>query len=94
MSTKQEGTISTICESFGNDRSRMMDIVLAVQESFGCIDGAAMEIIAAATGSPLVEVEGVVSFYAFTSEEPVQSDEGYQVDLRDTTWAQLGYPRD
>lgn len=70
MSTKQEGTISTICESFGNDRSRMMDIVLAVQESFGCIDGAAMEIIAAATGSPLVEVEGVVSFYAFTSEEP------------------------
>lgn len=70
MSTKQEGTITSICESFGNDRSRMMDIVLAVQESFGCVDATAMETIATATGSPRVDVEGVVSFYSFTTEEP------------------------
>ena len=31
---------------------------------------------------------------AFTDVEPVQSDAGYQVNLRDSTWAQLGYPKD
>ena len=42
MSTTQEATVARICESFANDGSRMMDIVLAVQEQFGCVDGAAM----------------------------------------------------
>ena len=49
MSTTQEGTVAEICESFGNDGSRMMDIVLAVQDQCGCVDSAAMDLIAART---------------------------------------------
>jgi [NiFe] hydrogenase diaphorase moiety large subunit len=70
MSTRQEGTVTAICAAFGNDRSRMMDIVLAVQGEFGCVDAPAMDAIAVATGTSRVEVEGVVSFYTFTSEQP------------------------
>jgi [NiFe] hydrogenase diaphorase moiety large subunit len=70
MSATKEKTIAKICESFGNDRSRMMDIVLAVQDEFGCVDSQAMDAIAAATGSQRVEVESVVSFYAFTTSKP------------------------
>jgi [NiFe] hydrogenase diaphorase moiety large subunit len=70
MSTTQERTIASICESYGNDGSRMMDIVLATQEEFGCVDGAAMDAIALATETERVEVESVVSFYAFTSSQP------------------------
>jgi [NiFe] hydrogenase diaphorase moiety large subunit len=70
MSTRQEGTVTAICAAFGNDRSRMMDIVLAVQGEFGCVDATAMDAIAAATGTSRVTVEGLVSFYTFTSEQP------------------------
>ena len=35
-----------------------------------------------------------VKAIAFTSEIPVQSDEGYDVNLRDKVWAALGYPID
>jgi len=70
MSTTQEGTVARICESFGNDGSRMMDIVLEVQDRFGCVDGAAMELIAARTDTARVDVESVVTFYAFTTTQP------------------------
>jgi [NiFe] hydrogenase diaphorase moiety large subunit len=62
--------VADICKSLGNDRTRMMDIVRAVQEQLGCVDGPAMDAIAAATGAHRVEVEGVVTFYAFLSEQP------------------------
>ena len=70
MSTKLEEAVNSICDAFGNDRSRMMDIVLAVQESLGCVDASATDSIAAATGVSRVEVEGVVSFYSFMTEKP------------------------
>ena len=70
MSESLESSIRGICGSCGNDRGRLMDIVRAVQEQFGCVDGRAMELIAAEVGARRVEVEGVVSFYAFLSEHP------------------------
>ncbi len=48
----------------------MMDIVLAVQERFGCVSTEAMEEIARAVNSHRVEVESVVSFYSFLSIQP------------------------
>ena len=48
----------------------MMDIVLAVQERFGCVSPEAMDAIALAVGSHRVEVESVVTFYAFLSVKP------------------------
>ncbi len=62
--------VEEICRRFGNDRTRMMDIVMTVQQRFGCVSSDAMEIIAHAVGSHRVEVESVVTFYAFMSIEP------------------------
>jgi [NiFe] hydrogenase diaphorase moiety large subunit len=65
-----DGSVAGICEAFGNDRSRLMDIVIATQRSLGSVDGPAMEEIARRVGITRVEVEGVVSFYAFLSRRP------------------------
>jgi [NiFe] hydrogenase diaphorase moiety large subunit len=48
----------------------MMDIVRAVQTRFGCVTGEAMELIAKEVKTHRVEVESVVSFYAFLSDRP------------------------
>jgi len=47
----------------------MMDIVRAVQEIYGCVPGDMMEVIADEVDSHRVEVESVVSFYAFLSNQ-------------------------
>jgi len=70
MSESLEASVKQICEQCGNDRTRMMDIVRAVQEAFGCVSGEAMDLIAGQLGAHRVEVEGVVSFYAFLSQRP------------------------
>jgi [NiFe] hydrogenase diaphorase moiety large subunit len=70
MSDTLEATVRKICQDCGNDRTRMMDIVRAVQDQFGCVCSEAMDLIAKEVDVHRVEVEGVVSFYAFLSEEP------------------------
>jgi len=70
MSENLEAAVRKICQSFGRDRCRMMDIVRAVQEKFGCVSGEALELIAKEVKAHRVEVESVVSFYAFLSERP------------------------
>jgi [NiFe] hydrogenase diaphorase moiety large subunit len=62
--------VGDICQRFGNDRTRMMDIVLSVQERLGCVSHEAMEVIARALDTHRVEVESVVTFYAFLSVAP------------------------
>jgi len=70
MSDTLKTAVKEICESCDNDRTRMMDIVRAVQARFGCVSSEAMDLIAAALSVHRVEVEGVVSFYAFLSSKP------------------------
>lgn len=48
----------------------MLDIVREVQAAFGFVSADAQQCIAKCIGSHRVEVEGVVSFYAFLSTEP------------------------
>ena len=62
--------IGDICKEYGNDRARLMDIVEDVQNKFNRVSGKAMDIIASELSAHRVEVEGVVSFYAFLSEKP------------------------
>ncbi len=62
--------IRQICAACGNDRTRMMDIVRQVQARYGCVSSRAMDLIAAAVSTHRVEVESVVSFYAFLSTRP------------------------
>ncbi|MBN1488513.1 MAG: NAD(P)H-dependent oxidoreductase subunit E [Phycisphaerae bacterium] len=70
MSETVEATVKQICQACGNDRTRMMDIVRAVQEKFGCVSDAAMDAIARTVSTHRVEVESVVSFYTFLSKKP------------------------
>ena len=70
VSTIQQATIREICEKHHHSRGRLVDIAAAVQRKYGCISYEAMQQIAGHLGIRTVEVEGVVSFYAFLSETP------------------------
>ncbi|HUT78391.1 MAG TPA: NAD(P)H-dependent oxidoreductase subunit E [Polyangia bacterium] len=70
MADNFENTVKAICAEHGNDRGRMMDIVREVQARFGCVSPQAMDVIACAAATHRVEVESVVSFYAFLSNRP------------------------
>ncbi|MCK4341099.1 MAG: NAD(P)H-dependent oxidoreductase subunit E [Phycisphaerae bacterium] len=70
MSENLGAAVKEICRAHGHDRTRLMDIVRAVQEQFGCVSGEAMELIAKAVSVHRVEVDSVVSFYAFLSDRP------------------------
>ncbi len=70
MSENLQASVREICRACNNDRTRMMDIVLAVQAKHGCVSSEAMDVIAKAVSTHRVEVESVVSFYAFLSSRP------------------------
>ncbi len=70
MSENLQSEIKVICQAYGNDRTKMMDIVLSVQQKFGQVSSEAMDLIAKCVNCYRVEVEGVVSFYAFLSKNP------------------------
>jgi [NiFe] hydrogenase diaphorase moiety large subunit len=59
-----------VCEKFGNDRGRLMDILLGVQAQSGCIAPDAMDEIAKHLSINRVEVESAATFYAFFSTKP------------------------
>jgi len=69
MNQELETSIQIICKRYGDDPTRMMDIVRDVQRAMGFVPGAAMDAIARAVGSHRVEVESVVSFYSFFTDE-------------------------
>ena len=62
--------VEDIWRRYGSNRTRMLDIVLAVQQRLGCVSTEAMEVIAREVDSHRVEVESVVTFYAFLSVKP------------------------
>ncbi len=70
MSENTQAEIRQICQSCGNDRTRIMDIVLAVQQKYGNVGDEAMNLIAKCVNCRRAEVESVVSFYAFLSKKP------------------------
>ncbi|MCF7864566.1 MAG: NAD(P)H-dependent oxidoreductase subunit E, partial [Kiritimatiellales bacterium] len=62
-------TIKKICKRYGNDRARLMDIVNEVQDALGHVPREAFGLIAREANTHRVEVESVVSFYAFLSDK-------------------------
>ena len=62
--------IQETCRTYGNDPTRLMDIARAVQGKHGCVSSQALDLIAQAVRIPRVEVESLVSFYAFLSVKP------------------------
>ena len=70
MQEEMSSAVEGICKSNGNESSRMMDIVRAVQQKFGCVSDEAIDVIAREVSVPRAEVESTVSFYAFLSKKP------------------------
>ena len=70
MSKKNETYVRNLCQKYARDKTRMMDIVLAVQRRLGGVSCEAIDWIAEELAVPRVEVEGIVTFYAFLSEKP------------------------
>ena len=65
-----EADVVAICETYGNDRHRMLDILCDMQNQYRCISPQIMTIVARQTGLTRVAVEGVASFYSFLSLTP------------------------
>ncbi|MFC1607513.1 NAD(P)H-dependent oxidoreductase subunit E [Candidatus Latescibacterota bacterium] len=70
MSDNLIQAVKDICTLYGNDNTRLMDILRDVQKQFGCVSDEAIDAIAQAVSIARVEVESTVSFYAFLSKEP------------------------
>jgi len=70
MTTAPELRVDEIVKAFGSDGSRLMDIVLAIQQRFGHVDDEAVQAMATALDMHRVEIEEMVSFYAFFDRVP------------------------
>ncbi len=70
MDTTLKRFITETCKAVGNDRTRLMDVALAIQAEWGCVGDDVLDLVARELGMHRVEVEGLVSFYAFLSRMP------------------------
>jgi [NiFe] hydrogenase diaphorase moiety large subunit len=62
--------VHDILETYGFDHTRLMDMVIAVQHRFGHVSDEAVAALAAGLGVHTVEIEDMVSFYAFFDRKP------------------------
>jgi [NiFe] hydrogenase diaphorase moiety large subunit len=70
MNANTCAAVEAIVREFAADRSRLLDIVEQVQHRFGHISDGAIQAIATVLGIHRVEIEDMVSFYAFFNREP------------------------
>jgi [NiFe] hydrogenase diaphorase moiety large subunit len=67
MSVSCAPAVKEIVESFASDKGRLLNIVVTVQHRFGHVSDEAIKAMAASLGLHPVEVEEMVSFYAFSN---------------------------
>ena len=70
MSPESTAFVTGVCQSHGNDPHCLLDILLDVEGELGHVGSESVSLIAEALDLPRVEVEGVVTFYAFLHTEP------------------------
>ena len=63
--------IVNIVETYGKTKERLMDILLDVQEEFGCVSDEAVSLLAAELGISEVDVNQTKTFYHFFTTKPV-----------------------
>jgi [NiFe] hydrogenase diaphorase moiety large subunit len=68
MNTTAE-VVQEACNAYAKKPDRLLDICRAVQQKCGCVSDDSIDGIAEALRMPRVEVEGLVTFYAFLSKE-------------------------
>ncbi len=62
--------ISAICQTSNDDKTKLVQILRSVQEKYGCISNDSIEVISNELSLHKVEVESVITFYAFLSRTP------------------------
>jgi len=70
MNANTDSALQAIVGEFGADRGRLLDIVEQVQRRFGHVSDGAIQVISTLLGIHRVEIEDMVSFYAFFNREP------------------------
>jgi [NiFe] hydrogenase diaphorase moiety large subunit len=78
--------ILSIIEKYHQDRSRLLDILIAIQDIYLCIPDQAVTLIADQLGISKVDVEQTITFYHFFSLEPVGE---YAIYLNDSAVANM-----
>lgn len=69
MNPSADSLVTSVVQGFSADRSRLMDIVQALQQHFGYLSDDVIQRISAALGVAPVEIEDMVTFYAFLSRK-------------------------
>jgi [NiFe] hydrogenase diaphorase moiety large subunit len=70
MTADEETTLQGFMKNVAFDRSRLLDVVEAVQERYGFVSDGAVQAIANGLAIHPVEVEDTLSFYAFFDRHP------------------------
>ncbi len=70
MSSSIAQTVKTVVSRYGGDATRLMDVLIDVQDELGCLSHVTTARIAHTLGVPQVDVEQTVSFYHFFAREP------------------------
>ena len=70
MSEQIKAALDQIHREVGSDRPQLLEILREVQRRFGGVSSEVVDLIAQRLQIPRVEVESVVSFYAFLSDKP------------------------
>ena len=65
-----EKIVQSVITRYGGDATRLMDILIDIQDELGCLSHDTVGQIARALGIPHVDVEQTVSFYHFFAREP------------------------
>jgi [NiFe] hydrogenase diaphorase moiety large subunit len=78
--------IQSIIRKFDQDRGRLLDILIAIQDIYRFIPDEAVTLIADQLGISKVDVEQTITFYHFISQEPVGD---YAIYLNDSVIANI-----
>lgn len=78
--------IQSLLKKYGDDRTRLMDILLEIQETYRHIPAEAVDLLADALGLSRVEVKETITFYHFFTQEPAGE---YAIYLNDSAVAQI-----
>lgn len=65
-----ENFVTQTALKYGNDKTRLMDILIDIQEEFGYISSEAIQTLAHVLRMSQVDVEQTISFYHFFSKKP------------------------
>ncbi|HQL44765.1 MAG TPA: NAD(P)H-dependent oxidoreductase subunit E, partial [Spirochaetota bacterium] len=65
-----DAVVKQVVSKYGNDKTRLMDIISDVQNELGCVSDEAVVQIARALNISRVDIDGVITFYHFFTKTP------------------------